>query len=545
MATATIDNVAPNRQTRFPSRLIPGAHCSAVTPGRRKAASTVVDGRFWEWHEESDLFRSRKRPLWQSFLEAVLPQPSTRSQRSRLAMAVLTDIFAIIAGFVSLSAGFATFWQQGRTTPATPLSFVALPSSALSLLMLYGAVFTLLGYSERLYHPETIREPAQERLILVKVFVWSTVLVLTALALSSTREISIAQLAASAPISFLFMLAWRTQWRSMSEQEGRSRSYVRNVLIVGAGKLGRDLASRLEQDRPRRCTVRGFLDDREPAGGDVHGRGDDLARVARRYFVDEVILTISPETTIAQKVIWEARRNRIDVKIVPDMFGFDPAAVKLEKFGGIPVLTLCEEQIPTVGLLLKRFVDVTLSAVALILTAPVLVVLALAIKLDSPGPVLYRAARLGRKGQRFQCYKLRTMVADADQLKEKLRECNERHGAFFKITNDPRVTRVGRILRRYSLDELPQLWNVLRGEMSLVGPRPHPVDDFERYQLEDWQRLEITPGLTGLWQVTARRDPSFERGMSLDREYIEGWSLWMDFKIMCRTVLIVLRGEGT
>jgi lipopolysaccharide/colanic/teichoic acid biosynthesis glycosyltransferase len=218
--------------------------------------------------------------------------------------------------------------------------------------------------------------------------------------------------------------------------------------------------------------------------------------------------------------------------------------VKVERIGDIPVLTLCEERIPTFKLLLKRATDVAISILTLVLSGPLLFVISLAIKLDSPGPALYRATRLGRKGRHFQCFKFRTMVSDADQLKEKLRALNERQGAFFKIAGDPRITRVGSILRRYSLDELPQLWNVLRGEMSLVGPRPHPVDDFERYQLEDLQRLEITPGLTGLWQVTARHDPSFERSMSLDREYIGGWNLWMDFMILCKTVLVVLRGEG-
>ena len=136
------------------------------------------------------------------------------------------------------------------------------------------------------------------------------------------------------------------------------------------------------------------------------------------------------------------------------------------------------------------------------------------------------------------------MVTDADVRKELLRARNERHGACFKIANDPRITRVGRFLRRYSLDELPQLWNVLCGDMSLVGPRPHPLDDFEQYDLEDLRRLEVTPGITGLWQVTARRDPSFERNVALDVEYIKHWNLWMDLRILCKTVSVVLQGSG-
>ena len=137
------------------------------------------------------------------------------------------------------------------------------------------------------------------------------------------------------------------------------------------------------------------------------------------------------------------------------------------------------------------------------------------------------------------------MVANADALKDELRHLNERQGPFFKIGNDPRLTRVGRFLRKYSLDELPQLWNVLKGEMSLVGPRPHPVDDYEQYTLEHLRRLDVTPGITGLWQVSARHDPSFEKNMALDLEYIESWGPWLDLKILLRTVPAVFKGSGS
>jgi lipopolysaccharide/colanic/teichoic acid biosynthesis glycosyltransferase len=157
---------------------------------------------------------------------------------------------------------------------------------------------------------------------------------------------------------------------------------------------------------------------------------------------------------------------------------------------------------------------------------------------------LYRSTRVGRNGALFTFYKFRTMQADADATKEELRLRNERRGAFFKMVDDPRVTRLGRWLRRYSLDELPQLWNVLRGEMSLVGPRPHPVDDVARYELEDLRRLDCTPGMTGLWQVTARNDPSFQRCVALDLEYINRWNLRLDFQILAKTFSAVLNGSG-
>ena len=197
------------------------------------------------------------------------------------------------------------------------------------------------------------------------------------------------------------------------------------------------------------------------------------------------------------------------------------------------------------GLAMKRTLDVALSVAALIALTPLFAAILLMVRLDSSGPALYRSRRAGKNGRIFTCYKFRTMRADADEIKPLLRSRNERKGPFFKIAADPRVTRVGRLLRRYSLDEIPQFWNVLRGEMSLVGPRPHPLDDVERYQAEHFLRLQVRPGMTGLWQVSARSDPSFQRSMALDSEYIERWSLGLDVRILFRTLPTVLQGSGT
>jgi lipopolysaccharide/colanic/teichoic acid biosynthesis glycosyltransferase len=171
-------------------------------------------------------------------------------------------------------------------------------------------------------------------------------------------------------------------------------------------------------------------------------------------------------------------------------------------------------------------------------------VIALIVKLESPGPAIYPSLRAGKNGQTFVCYKFRTMVNGADGLKNSLRYFNERQDPFFKIAGDPRVTRLGHFLRKYSLDELPQFWNVLKGDMSLVGPRPHPVDDYARYRSNDHRRLDVKPGMTGLWQVMARTNPSFETSMKLDLEYMKRWSLWLDFNILLRTVPAVVSGGG-
>jgi lipopolysaccharide/colanic/teichoic acid biosynthesis glycosyltransferase len=216
----------------------------------------------------------------------------------------------------------------------------------------------------------------------------------------------------------------------------------------------------------------------------------------------------------------------------------------LESISGYHDSSSNVELVVCLGLFVKRTIDVVFSAIALILLWPLMVLIAIAIKLESPGSVIYPSHRLGEKGQMFACYKFRTMVPGADELRENLRRLNQRCGPFFKIAADPRVTRFGRFLRKYSLDELPQFWNVLKGDMSLVGPRPHPVEDCTQYTFEHRRRLGVKPGVTGLWQVLARANPSFEVCMILDLAYIEKWSLLLDCWILMKTIPSVLAGEG-
>jgi len=540
----TIKPVTPIRKFASPSRLIPGGQAAAGEASRKKS-SVTVDGRFWDWHGQDALGEPRKRHLSEIIAEAFFPRLSVHGQRWNLVRQVSADFFLIIFGFAAvghliLLLEFAIYRDPGSLLRPEPF-----PTAGPGLLLVYGALFTLLGFSERLYHPETIQIPQQEQLVLAKVVFWSAALVVAAVGWSGPHLISLTTLAASAPLNFLLMLAWRRHWRRVPVQASQGGRDVRNVLIIGAGQVGRQLAAYISEDVSCSRSVVGFLDENEPIGGDVHGRLDDLANIARTDFVDEIILTAPYQPDLARRVIREARRNQLDVKVVPDLFGFEPDdPLVFEKFGNIPVLTLRAERMPKFGLFLKRLVDTVSAAATLAFAAPLLSIIALVIKLESPGPVLYQAERAGLKGRRFRCYKFRTMDADADKLKELLRASNERQGPFFKMVDDPRITRVGRFLRRYSLDELPQLWNVVRGEMSLVGPRPHPLDDFERYDLGDLQRLDVPPGLTGLWQVTARRDPSFERGLALDLEYIRTWTLWRDFQILYKTISVVLHGSG-
>jgi exopolysaccharide biosynthesis polyprenyl glycosylphosphotransferase len=522
------------------SRLIMGGYFAGNGIRRKLPQTPGGDNRRAENVQVSENLRKRSPLLT---LQSVLPTALIAGQRQGLAAKVFADLFVLLLNFAAVIRllrlmEYAILGDSALLLPSLPRS-----GPDLGLPMLYGALVILLAHAEGLYQRNLIREPREERLILAKVMAWATLLVGTAIWVAHL-QISILALAIAAPLNYLGMLGWRDLRRRLATRRGESGRGIRNVLIVGAGKLGRAVAVSLKHDNAGGRVVLGFLDEYQPVGGDIRGRVSDLARIARAEFVDEIIFAIPRERELGRRVIQEARRNRLDVKMVPDLLGFQAQSGSVETFGTVPILTLHEEPSPVLGLFLKRAADITSSLAGLLVTAPVLAVIALIIKWDSPGPVLYRALRVGKKGRNFLCYKFRTMVTDADKFKERLRASNERQGAFFKIKNDPRITYVGRFLRRYSLDEVPQLWNVLRGDMSLVGPRPHPCGDVEQYDLADLRRLDVTPGMTGLWQVTARRDPSFQRNMELDLEYIEKWTLWMDFRILYKTFSVVMQGSG-
>jgi exopolysaccharide biosynthesis polyprenyl glycosylphosphotransferase len=452
--------------------------------------------------------------------------------RSTAADFVLVGLNWLLTG--ALLVPLRTFLPHARGFAA------AAPGPLLGIAVLHAALITLLGYTEGLYaEGGNLRRQAR---ILGKSVLWASVVLCFAYALQGAAWTTSGLICGVGWLNFGALWTWR--WQSERRLGGTrtSNGDMRNVLIVGAGTVGRRVASYVKEHPEADRVVCGFLDNERPIGAGVLGRVSDLARLARTEFVDEIILAAPHDRKLTLEVLREARRLRLDVKIVPELFGCKPAEV--ERVGDLPVICVHAERLPAAGLLLKRMVDVAGAGFALTVLSPLMAVIAGLIELDSPGPFLYRALRAGRKGRPFRCYKFRTMVKNADALKDGLRGNNQRSGPFFKIADDPRVTRFGHFLRRYSLDELPQLWNVLRGDMSLVGPRPHPQDDLAAYEVRHLARLDVKPGITGLWQVTARRDPSFERGMELDREYIRTWNLGSDLRILLKTVSIVVSGGG-
>ena len=238
------------------------------------------------------------------------------------------------------------------------------------------------------------------------------------------------------------------------------------------------------------------------------------------------------------------RLRGVPLRVVPGALALMRGRPILSQSMGLPLLEVRYPQLDNTQRTTKRALDVAVSLLGLMLLAPVFLAVAVAVRLDSPGPVLFRQKRAGADGKVFICYMFRSMYEDAERLQEDLEPLNEAGGPVFKIKDDPRVTRVGRLLRRWSIDELPQLANVLKGEMSLVGPRPLPVRDFHRMEEAHKRRLEAIPGMTGYWQISGRSNLSFEDMVRLDLYYIENWSLSFDLKIILKTLGAVIRGEG-
>jgi exopolysaccharide biosynthesis polyprenyl glycosylphosphotransferase len=436
---------------------------------------------------------------------------------------------------VRAHVAFPSFSLFSNLFPVLPVSY-----ALIGIALLHGVLINRLNSPGRRQTANTdLREQVQ---VLGTAVFWGTLVLSAALQLQGCTGPAEAVWSAGV-LHFALLSAWKWVKRDSCESSLRSTRGVRRVLIVGAGTVGRRIATHVAEHPEMNRSVYGFLDDRRPLENGIIGRTSDLTKLARSGFVDEVILTSPQDQEVMLRVLHAARQLRLDLKMAPQLFGCEPDG-KLESLGKIPLISLHEEKVPVAGLLVKRAMDVAASGIALIVLAPALFLIAILIKMESSGPILYKAPRAGRKRRPFPCYKFRTMVRNADDLKESLRERNQRSGPFFKITRDPRITRVGRFLRRYSLDELPQLWNVLRGDMSMVGPRPHPLDDVSKYRIEDLPRLDVTPGITGLWQVTARRDPSFQNGLKLDTEYIRRWSLKLDLSILLKTAAVVLRGSG-
>lgn len=325
----------------------------------------------------------------------------------------------------------------------------------------------------------------------------------------------------------------------------------RNVLIVGTGARAKEFARTLESNREWGFCFIGFVDDNQnPAGQLVDGHRtvgtlDDLPRLTSESVIDEVIFAV-PSASLARLDGSIRLLDELGMRatIVLDLFDLSVSRPQFSEVNGMPILTYASTPSFESRFLIKRIFDTLLAATVLLVLSPLFILIAMTIKLTSPGPVFFRQERVGVHGRRFTLLKFRSMVQDAEQRQQDLLALNEVSGPVFKMSRDPRITPVGRWLRKLSLDELPQLINVLRWEMSLVGPRPPLPHEVKQYQQWQRRRLSMPPGLTGLWQISGRNQVDFETWMRLDLAYIDNWSLGLDLKILAKTVPAVFSGRG-
>ena len=428
---------------------------------------------------------------------------------------------------------------------ARPLGRADLGSNA-GFLLLYSVLLVLLLNAQGLYRRQQTLSPAKERGIISRAAVLAALLEAACIGLTGLACLSGFVVASATLMAAVFLAGWHWLRRRRMENALPDGWSCRNVLIVGTGRLALALGAYLERHRRLGYRVRGLVAcEPEPRGVQVETLGSlsELRVLARTYFIDEVLVA-APEQNVIQRVLFEVGGLRVGVRVVPYLYDDWEGEAPVEYVGNFPALVLQQRPRRAAGLLIKRASDLVLTAIALAALSPVFLLVAFAVKLSSPGAAIYASERVGRKGRIFRCYKFRTMIASADALKTSLQHLNQRDRVLFKIANDPRTTSVGRFLRKYSLDELPQLWNVLKGEMSLVGPRPPLASEVRQYELDHLRRLDVLPGITGLWQVEARSNPSFARYVSLDVDYVEHWSSWLDARILFKTIAVVLAGTG-
>jgi exopolysaccharide biosynthesis polyprenyl glycosylphosphotransferase len=351
-------------------------------------------------------------------------------------------------------------------------------------------------------------------------------------------------------LTFAAMSTARGLWRHRTARHFKRGVTTRNFVIAGADATGREVRDYLASLAYLGYRFKGFIQltdtpDPKIATEDILGTITDIISISKSIFVDEIIFSHRPETGILIGTLDGARSGGIDVRLIPSISETLQNRNDVHYVGNLPTIVLHQRQNRTGPLFVKRLIDIAAASFGLAITLPITIAVAIAVRLDSAGPLFYGSDRVGFKGRIFPCYKFRTMVSDADKRRAEIEHLNEREGILFKISNDPRITRVGKFLRKYSLDELPQLWNVLRGDMSMVGPRPPISSEVAQYEIDHLRRLEVTPGITGLWQVEARHKPSFDNYIELDRAYVRNWSLGLDFSILLRTVKAVLMGTGS
>ncbi|MBI1354568.1 MAG: exopolysaccharide biosynthesis polyprenyl glycosylphosphotransferase [Acidobacteria bacterium] len=460
-------------------------------------------------------------------------------------------LFAAADVILTLLA-FEAAYQTRALLPLPRTFFINAPLKALLLgviLALWLALGRSIGVYERLYGADT------------RAALYDTLRQVFFGVLGLTTFMFLLRLDISRPFIGLFLLYNLVLLATYRAAAGRLRGYIRKqfgaevfCVVVGEGPQARDLSRQLAESQDLGVRLLALVDVSGPGGQTVEIGGqsyqvkrlDELAGLLRKHVVDEVFFAVdAAQISGLEEIFLLCDEEGVRTRVATHFFPHVNSRVFLDRFADQPLLTFSSTPQDEMRLLLKRAFDIVVSASALVVLALPMLLVALLVRWTSPGPALFRQERCGLNGRRFRLYKFRSMVMNAEALKEALRHLNEKKdGPAFKLTDDPRLSPIGRFLRRYSIDEWPQFWNVLRGDMSIVGPRPSILFEVEQYQTWQRRRLRMRPGLTCLWAVRGRDALDFETWMKMDLEYIDNWSLWLDVKILLQSIPLVVAGRG-
>ncbi len=458
-------------------------------------------------------------------------------------VALMLDVVCVIAALrigtylrVSLPYGLVEFnplYPEGL--PQTPFYFMAM------------VLWAMVALTASLYDPRKNYKAIDEfqaLTITLGVF-W---LAVAGVLYFSFRDTSRVLILYAVGIDAVLSVLWRVVVRIGFRVQQRRLAGVTRVLIVGAGLVGHRVADMVAAFDWAGLQLVGYLDD-DPhkclVDHSVLGTLDDIQRVVQEQQINDVVLALPPDAhERLNAVVSRLHELPVNVRIIPDYFSLALYRATVEDFGGIPMINLRDPALNDYQRLVKRMFDLVAGTVITLLALPLMVVVALAVALDSRGPIIFRQKRVGENGRLFDMFKFRSMVVNAEALQQEVAQVDEEGHVIHKVKDDPRVTRVGRVIRRWSLDELPQFFNVLKGDISLVGPRPEMpwlVDEYAPWQRK---RFAVPQGITGWWQVNGRSDKAMHLHTDEDLYYIQNYSLWLDIFILLKTPLAVLRGKG-
>ncbi|MFC5469659.1 sugar transferase [Cohnella suwonensis] len=411
-------------------------------------------------------------------------------------------------------------------------------------LLLFLGLYLLLTYQKQFYSIRQERSLTDEFIIIVKLISLSFLIAIgITFLMKNTMVYSRAVLLFFFSTTIFQAMAYRYIRKWTFYQLKKYGKLKQNVLIVGAGRVGMQFQKLFMKSETHGYHFVGFLDDQK-LNERVMGTVDDLEKVVREQHVDILYITIPSERKKLDPLIQRIYKYQIDIRIIPELYDRMTSVYEYRQDYDYPCLQIVKTPLRGLNLVIKRCMDIIISLLGIMILSPLWALVAVAIKLSSSGPVFYNQKRLGKNGVPFVIYKFRSMVTDADQKLEVLNDHNDMTGPAFKMKDDPRVTKVGAFIRKYSIDEFPQLLNVIKGEMSLIGPRPPLPDEVKQYSDHQWRRMDVRPGMTGLWQVSGRSDLTFDEWINLDIQYIERWSIALEFKILLKTIPVVVKGSG-